>query len=138
MLNHDQIQEVCANGGVVIERYAYVEDGYLQAKVICWLPLDAHSNELNNALVRPDRAIWGIKLQPNLGTCENHARMIFVKKSFPLSLASIKLAIEWIQDQADQATCVIKQVFLEYQEMRDAIPKLDPVVFNLSDIPVPF
>jgi len=134
MLMDEQIQELCANGNVVIERLLFVKDGYLYAKVLCWMPLDEGSTALNNCLIRPDRSIWGIGLTSNVGTLDCNARLIFTQKSFPLAVDSIEPATKWVQAQVDQACGVIKQVIADCVQVYQAIPQLETVVFNISEI----
>jgi len=134
MLSDEQIEQLCANGNVVIERFLFVKDGYLYAKVLCWLPLDEGSTALNNCLVRPDRSIWGIGLSSNVGTLDCNARLIFTQKSFPLAVDSIDPATRWVHDQTERAFVVIQQCVEDYVRVSQEIPKLEPVIYNLSNL----
>jgi len=143
MIPHESQREkrslICANGGIVIERYLVVMDGYLYAKAACWLPLEPDTDDLNGILVRTNREIWGIKLYVTLGVLDCNARLITTQKAFPLAVSSIEPAKQWIEQQTDQAVATIKQVIAEYHEVNNAIPQFDPVLLNLSDeVPLPF
>jgi len=133
-LTDTQIQEICSGGGIVFKGELFIEDGYLWAKALCWLPCEHGTTDLHSIIVRTNKELWGTKLYFSIGVLDCNARLHTIQKTFPISIEAVKPAREWVDQQIADGVATIKQVIAEYRVLSDLLPELDPVIFNIAEI----
>jgi len=123
-------------GQIRIERRISVQGGYVLAEIHLCLPVDESTYDLDNALVRLDKEVWGLALSPRFGVLDpsESARCVSLEKSFPLTSDSIPPAIEWIDAQVQDALKTLRETVAEYKAIANQLPQLEPLVFDLFDL----